>query len=78
MISRQFIYQQKVNFAIGIFLFLFILIHWFKPSISYDLDGAFRPFGVGYSDKTVVPIWIIAIILAIFSYLAVLAYLSYF
>lgn len=76
MLSKRFIYQQKVNFAIGIFLFLFIIIHWTKPSIIYNIDGGFRPFGVGYSDKTVVPIWILAIILAIFSYLAVLTYLA--
>jgi hypothetical protein len=38
----------------------------------YTKEGGFRPFGVGYKHKTVVPIWIVAIILAIFSYLAVL------
>ena len=76
MLSKHFIYQQKINIAIGIFLVFFFIIHWIKPSIIYNLDGGFRPFGVGYSDKTVLPIWIIIIILAILSYLSVLVYLS--
>jgi hypothetical protein len=76
MLSKRFIYQQKVNVAIGLFLVLFFMIHWIKPSMIYNMDGGFRPFGVGYSDKTVLPIWVIAIILAILSYLAVLFYLT--
>jgi hypothetical protein len=76
MLSKHFIYQQKVNIAIGLFLVLFFIIHWTKPSMIYNTDGGFRPFGVGYSDKTVLPIWVIAIILAILSYLAVLVYLA--
>lgn len=76
MLSKHFIYQQKINIAIGIFLVFFFIIHWIKPSIIYNLDGGFRPFGVGYSDKTVLPIWIIIIILAILSYLSVFVYLS--
>ena len=76
MLSKRFIYQQKVNVAIGLFLVRFFIIHWTKPSMIYNLDGGFRPFGVGYSDKTVLPIWVIAIVLAILSYLAVLFYLA--
>jgi hypothetical protein len=76
MLSKRFIYQQKVNVAIGLFFVLFFIIHWTKPSMIYNLDGGFRPFGVGYSDKTVLPIWVIAIVLAILSYLAVLFYLA--
>ena len=38
----------------------------------YDNDGAFRQFGVGYKHKTVVPIWLVAIITSILSYTFVL------
>ena len=34
-----------------------------------------KDFGLGYTDKTVIPIWLLVIILAIVSYLAI-AYLS--
>jgi hypothetical protein len=46
-----------------------------KPALLYTPEGGFRQFGVGYKQKTVIPIWIVAILLAIFSYLGVLYYL---
>ena len=54
------------------------MIHHFKPALLYTKDGAFRQFGVGYKQKTVVPIWLVAIFLAILCYLAVLSYLVFF
>lgn len=64
--------KNRLSFAILLFLALFSLIHFMKPSLMYNDDGGFRPFGVGYRHKTVIPIWIVAIILAIFSYMFVL------
>ena len=43
-----------------------------KPTFLYNDDGSFRQFGLGYRHKTVIPMWIMAIVLAIFSYLFVL------
>ena len=71
-ITKKFVRLNRVNLSILIFLMLFVLVHIFKPSLMYTKEGGFRQFGVGYKHKTVVPIWIIAIVLAIFSYLAVL------
>jgi hypothetical protein len=71
-----FIRNNKSTIAIIIFLCLFSLVHWMKPSFAYGPDGEFRPFGLGYRNKTVLPIWTISIVLAILSYLAVLYYLS--
>jgi hypothetical protein len=42
-----------------------------NPSFLYNEDGSLREFGVGYSSKTVLPIWLIAILLGILSYLFV-------
>ena len=61
----------KIQFAILLFLFLFGVFHWIQPSFSYLSNGAFRPFGVGFRNKTVIPAWIVAIILAILSYVFV-------
>ena len=44
------------------------MIHLWKPSIVYQTDGSLRPFGVGYRKKTVVPLWLVVFLLAIFSY----------
>ena len=74
---KVFIGRNKLNVSLFIFLILFFMIHYLKPSIVYDENGEFRPFGVGYRHKTVIPIWLVAIITAIFSYLSVLSYLAY-
>lgn len=65
--------KHKVIIAIFLFLMLFSFIHFLKPGFIYNDDGGFRPFGLGYKHKTIIPIWIVAIILAIFSYLLVVA-----
>tara|TARA_B100000282_G_scaffold296704_1_gene279629 strand:+ start:1337 stop:1576 length:240 start_codon:yes stop_codon:yes gene_type:complete len=74
---KIFIGRNKLNVSLLIFLIVFFVIHYLKPSIVYDENGEFRPFGVGYRHKTVIPIWLVAIITAIFSYLFVLSYLAY-
>ena len=43
----------------------------------YNSDGSLRQFGIGTKKKTVLPIWLLSLILAIFSYLFVLYYLSF-
>jgi len=73
--NKSFVRIHKASISICIFLVLFSIVHSVKPSLLYTPDGGFRQFGVGYKQKTVVPIWIVAILLAIFSYLGVLYYL---
>jgi len=72
--TKLFIRQNKVNVAIFLFLALFFLIHYNKPGLIYTKDGGFREFGVGYRNKTVIPIWFVAIILAIMCYFFVVFY----
>ena len=71
-LNRTFIAQNKVNVAIIIFLILFSLFHYVKPGFAYNSEGGYRPFGLGFKNKTVIPIWVVAIIFAILSYLVVL------
>ena len=66
-LTKKFIRINKVNIAILLFLLSFTLVHIIKPSLIYNKEGGFRPFGLGYKHKTVIPIWIISIILAIIS-----------
>jgi hypothetical protein len=74
---KGFVRYHKLNIAIFIFLVVFSLIHFLKPAFIYNREGGFRPFGVGYKHKTVIPIWAVSIVLAILSYLAILFYLTY-
>lgn len=70
----RFIRLHKRSTAISIFITLMLLVNFIKPALIYDLDGSYRHFGVGYRNKTILPIWLFTIILAILSYLVVLIY----
>jgi hypothetical protein len=68
--------KNRLQFAIVLFLIVFTFIHIQKPSLLYENDGSFRQFGVGYKKKTVVPIWLISIVIALLSYVMVSFYLA--
>ena len=57
--------------AILLYIVVFMLFQYLNPSFLYNEDGSLREFGVGYSSKTILPIWLIAIILGILSYVTV-------
>lgn len=76
MISRFFIKNNVNSIAITIYLLLFGLLIFVKPHFLYNSDGSLRQFGVGTSKKTIIPVWLLAIILAILSYFFVLYYLA--
>jgi hypothetical protein len=75
MISKKIVYQNRLTISIAIFTILMMLIHYIKPMLIYDKDGSFREFGIGYQNKTIIPIWLVSASLAILSYLVVSAYL---
>ncbi len=74
---KQFIYQNKLNCALLLYFILFSIIHNLQPGLIYNKDGSFREFGVGFKHKTVIPIWLVSIILSIISYILILSYLAY-
>ena len=76
MISRLFVRNHISAVAILIYLILFGILVFIKPNFLYNKDGSLRNFGVGTSKKTVIPIWLLAIVLSILSYFFVLYYLS--
>jgi hypothetical protein len=75
-VSSRIVRIYKLSFSIAIFLIGMLLIHWSRPGFIYDEQGRFRSFGIGYRKYTVFPIWLVTIVLAIFSYLAVLWYIG--
>lgn len=61
------------TFVILLYIFLYVLINIVKPSIIFnDVLNKNRSFGVGYKNTTILPLWLVSIILAIFSYFTVL------
>lgn len=71
---RNIVQSHRALFALALFGILFGIFHWMQPAFAYTQEGAFRPFGIGYKHKTVLSVWVITIILAIFSYTAVIYY----
>ena len=75
---KAIVRYHKLNISIFLFILMFTLIHNIKPGLLYDSNGGFREFGVGYRNKTVIPIWLVAIVLSILCYLSVVYYLAHF
>lgn len=71
----QFNKRKNVNIAIVIFITIFVSVQYIKPNFLYTNDGAIRNFGIGYKEHTVVPMWLITIIIAILSYYLVIVLL---
>jgi uncharacterized membrane protein YozB (DUF420 family) len=74
---RTFTRNNTTLVSILIFLVIFGIIQMLKPAFLYNNDGSLREFGVGYKNKTIVPLWLFSIILGILSYVFVLYYLVY-
>ena len=69
---NQYISRDALSIiAVFVFLILFGIVNAFRPSIIYNKDLSFRRFGIGYKNKTVIPIWMMSIVLAILVYVLV-------
>jgi hypothetical protein len=69
--------RKNINtFSIILFLSLFILFNYFQPGFLYNNNGTIREFGLGNKRKTILPVWLLSIILGIISYLFVLYYIT--
>lgn len=76
--NKTYIREHATLFAILLFLIIFGFIQVMKPAFLYNTDGSIREFGVGYKNKTIMPVWLVSIILGILCYIAVLAYVAYY
>ena len=72
--KTRFVRENATLFAILLYIVIFGLVQYTKPSFLYNTDGSIREFGIGYKNKTIFPIWLFSIVLGIFCYLGVLYY----
>lgn len=75
--NSKFVQKHILLASITIFLSIYALILLMKPNFLYNNDGSLREFGIGFKRKTVVPVWLLAIILGIMSYYIMLYYSSW-
>ena len=75
--NPSFVRNNVTMVSILLFIFLFGLIQWLKPAFLYNSDGSIREFGIGYKNKTILPVWLLSILLGILCYTAVLFYVNH-
>ena len=73
----QFVRTNVTIFAMVLFILLYSLLIFSNTSLIYNKDGTFRSFGIGYNTRSVLPVWLMAILIAIVLYFIVLYYVSY-
>ena len=76
MFTRTYVRSNILTVSLLLFIVIYFSINIIKPNFLYDKDSTLRDFGIGYRKKTVLPISIISIILAILSYFFVLYYIT--
>ena len=75
---RTFTKNNVTLVSIVIFLVIFSIVQMIKPSFLYNKDSSLRQFGIGYKNKTILPLWLFSIILGILIYMLVLYYVTHF
>ena len=76
MFIKQIVRQNVVSFSILMYICLYLLVMSLKPSFLFQKDGSLREFGIGYRNKTVIPVWFLAIFIATLSYFSVMYYVA--
>ena len=74
---KPFIRKNITLVAIILFIFIFGSIQIIKPAFLYNKDGSVREFGIGYKNKTILPIWLLSLVLGILCYLALMYYITW-
>jgi len=73
---RTYIRENITLVSVMLFVIIFGTIQMMKPACFYNKDGSIREFGIGYRNKTILPIWLLSLVLGISCYLAVLYYVN--
>ena len=76
-----FVQRKRLVVSVIVFIIIMILIVVNKPSAIFieTEDGyKLRDFGIGWDKKTIFPLWLVCIWLAIIIYLAVCFYFSHY
>ncbi len=74
---RNFVQKNVTSVSIILFIVIFAIIQLIKPLFLYNSNGSIREFGIGYKNKTILPIWLLSIVLGILCYLVVMYYIAH-
>ena len=73
----DFIKKNQTLISIILFLIIYFIIQLDHPLFIYNVNGSLKQFGVGYKNKTILPVWLLSIVLGILCYIAVKYYTLY-
>ena len=73
---KNIISKNVTLVSIIIFMSVFSFTQFFKPDFLYNTDNSMREFGIGYKNKTILPIWLLSIVLGSVCYLIVMYYIA--
>ena len=74
--NKGLIRRNIVTISILLYICLYLLIVFIKPSFLFNKNGSLREFGIGYRNKTIIPIWFLAVFTATLSYFSVMYFVS--
>lgn len=64
---------NKLFLVLTVYILLYVVVVFLKPSFIFNnINECTRPFGVGYKNTTILPLWLVSILVAILSYFIVL------
>ena len=69
---KNFIRKNNISATIILFLAFFMVFTYIKPAFLFNRVGGLRQFGLGKTNSTIFPIWLLVIIIAIICYMSVL------
>ena len=75
--TKNYIRENPTLIAIVLFVIIYTTIQIMKPSCFYNKDGSIREFGIGYKNKTILPIWLLSLVLGLVCYLTVMYYVTF-
>ena len=77
MSLRTIFKKNIIATTIIFFVLIYMFINYVKPAFLYTHIGTLRQFGLGYRQKTIFPLWLLSIVIAIICYLVVRFYIIY-
>lgn len=73
---KTYVRENITLVSVILFVIVFGSIQLMKPACLYNKNGSIREFGIGYKNKTILPIWLLSLVLGLLCYLGVLYYVN--
>mgnify|MGYP001159877823 CR=1 FL=1 len=74
---QTFVKNNKLVIIIALLVSFILVIHQIKPAFLYERNGSIRNFGFGVKSKTIIPLWLIVIVMSILFYIIVDYYVKF-